>query len=401
MTMLKWIRQEKASNLVLFIHGLNGGGDTWNYSDEVSFPKLLKSDEDLASFDISYFEYFTNFTSKFNVAKGFLRKLFNSTNKIQMNLPVDELSELLVTEIDVNLSEYKNIIFVAHSMGGLVAKSCILKMIKYGRNDNIKGFISLAVPHAGSELASYSSMISSSAQIKDLKVFSDETDSLNREWLASNQTPSSKFIYGTNDLIVNKKSALPIQILAKDSVAVHEDHGTICKPSDTDNNVYKLVKRFILEIDRDNREPLVINDFVDENQYDNEYFVLKMIVADVHDDISNHAKEYYYNAELARNFFTSDRDRAILDGLYRKIKGLYQTQLQSAIANHLTADQLLSAIHKKIEDEDRVALNVLLSDFDNLYKKGMLHQLANKSNRDVIWSADTTLESLNQLRSSQ
>ncbi|MDX5583261.1 ABC-three component system protein, partial [Escherichia coli] len=299
------------------------------------------------------------------------------------------------------LSEYKNIIFVAHSMGGLVAKSCILKMIKYGRNDNIKGFISLAVPHAGSELASYSSMISSSAQIKDLKVFSDETDSLNREWLASNQTPSSKFIYGTNDLIVNKKSALPIQILAKDSVAVHEDHGTICKPSDTDNNVYKLVKRFILEIDRDNREPLVINDFVDENQYDNEYFVLKMIVADVHDDISNHAKEYYYNAELARNFFTSDRDRAILDGLYRKIKGLYQTQFQSAIANHLTSDQLLSAIHKKIEDEDRAALNVLLSDFDNLHKKGMLHQLANKSNRDVIWSADTTLESLNQLRSSQ
>ncbi|HDR1999332.1 TPA: hypothetical protein QCF44_004720, partial [Escherichia coli] len=203
------------------------------------------------------------------------------------------------------------------------------------------------------------------------------------------------------DLIVNKKSALPIQILAKDSVAVHEDHGTICKPSDTDNNVYKLVKRFILEIDRDNREPLVINDFVDENQYDNEYFVLKMIVADVHDDISNHAKEYYYNAELARNFFTSDRDRAILDGLYRKIKGLYQTQFQSAIANHLTSDQLLSAIHKKIEDEDRVALNVLLSDFDNLHKKGMLHQLANKSNRDVIWSADTTLESLNQLRSSQ
>lgn len=399
MTMLKWIRQENSSNLVLFIHGLNGGGDTWNYSDDISFPKLLKSDEELASFDVSYFEYFTNFTSKFNVAKGFLRKLFGSTNKIQMNLPVDELSELLITEIDVNLSEYKNIIFVAHSMGGLVAKSCILKMIKYGRNGNLKGFISLAVPHAGSELASYSSMISSSAQIKDLKVFSNETDSLNREWLASNQTPSSKFIYGTNDSIVNKKSALPIQILAKDSVAVHEDHGTICKPSSAESNVYKLVKRFILEIDRDNREQLSINDFVDENQYDNEYFVLKMIVADVHEDIANHAKEYYYNAELARNFFTSDRDRAILDGLYRKIKGLYQTQFQSTIANHLTSDQLLSAIHKKIEDEDRVALNVLLSDFDNLHKKGMLHQLANKSNRDVIWSADTTLDSLNDLRS--
>jgi hypothetical protein len=32
-----------------------------------------------------------------------------------------------------------------------------------------------------------------------------------------------------------------------------------------------------------------------------------MIVADVHGDISKHAKEYYYNAELARNIFTSDQ----------------------------------------------------------------------------------------------
>lgn len=398
MTMLKWIRQEDSPNLVLFIHGLNGGGETWNYDENISFPKLIKSDDDLTGFDISYFEYFTNFTSKFNVATGIFRKIFGSAKKTQINLPVDELSELLVTELDVNLSKYRNITFVAHSMGGLVAKSCILKMIKYGRNSNLKGFISLAVPHAGSELASYSTMISSSAQIKDLSVFSNETDSLNREWLACNQTPNSKFIYGTNDIVVNKKSALPIQILAKDSVAVHEDHGTICKPSGTENNVYKLVKRFIIEIEMNNREPLVINDFIDEKQYDNEYFVLKMIIADVHNDISNHAKEYYYNAELARNFFTSDRDRAILDGLYRKIKGLYQTQFQSAIANHLTSDQLLSSIHKKIEDEDRIALNVLLTDFDNVYKKGMLHQLANKSNRDVIWSADTTLDSINELR---
>lgn len=399
MTMLKWIRKENASNLVLFIHGLNGGSETWNYSDEISFPTLLNSDADLNNFDISCFEYFTNFTSKFNATRNIFRKFFKSTNKIQINLPVDELAALLVTEIDVNLSEYKNIIFVAHSMGGLVSKSCILKMINYGRNENIKGFISLAVPHAGSELASYSSMISSSAQIKDLTVFSNETDSLNREWLASNKTPNSKFIYGTNDLIVNKKSALPIQILAKDSVAVHEDHGTICKPSSTECNVYKLVKKFIIEIDRDNRDPLPITEFVNGNQYDNEYFVLKMIVADVHDDIANHAKEYYYNAELARNFFTSDHDRAILNGLYRKIKSLYQTQFESAIANNLTSDQLLSAIHKKIEDEDLAALNCLLADIDDLHKKGMLHQLANKLNRDVIWSTETTVESIHQLRS--
>ncbi|WP_432806733.1 ABC-three component system protein, partial [Mesobacillus maritimus] len=32
------------------------------------------------------------------------------------------------------------------------------------------------------------------------------------------------------------------------------------------------------------------------------------------------------------------------------------------------------------------------------HKKGMLHQLANKLDRDIIWSPDTSLDSLNSLR---
>ncbi|EBB2957306.1 hypothetical protein CJR17_07740, partial [Salmonella enterica] len=139
-------------------------------------------------------------------------------------------------------------------------------------------------------------------------------------------------------------------------------------------------------------------EFKDDKQYDNEYFVLKMIIADVHEDITNHAKEYYYNAELARNLFTSDHDRAILDNLYRKIKNLYQTQYQIAISERLSSDQLLAAIHSKIDNEDKNELVSLLASLDNLHKKGMLHQLANKLNRDVIWSPDTTVDSISELR---
>ncbi|HHJ9147839.1 TPA: esterase/lipase family protein, partial [Salmonella enterica subsp. enterica serovar Blockley] len=159
--------------------------------------------------------YFTNFTNFYGKTKNLLRRLFQCTRKKEINLPVSELSELLVTEMDVNLSDYKNVIFVAHSMGGLVAKSCILKMIKYGRANNLAGFISLAVPHSGAGLASVmSAMITSNVQIKDLSVFSNETDALNREWLTIDSLPKSKFVYGTNDTIVAKQSALPIQVLA-------------------------------------------------------------------------------------------------------------------------------------------------------------------------------------------
>lgn len=139
-------------------------------------------------------------------------------------------------------------------------------------------------------------------------------------------------------------------------------------------------------------------DFKDDSQYDKEFFFLKMIIADVHSDIAKHAKEYYYNAELARNVFTSDHDREILGSLYRKIREIYQTQYHDSIANHNTSNQLLASIHKKIEDEDKVKLLSLLNSLDSVHKKGMLHQLANKLDRDVIWSPETSLASLHDLR---
>jgi hypothetical protein len=283
-------------------------------------------------------------------------------------------------------------------MGGLIAKSCIIKMNERDISHNISGFISLAVPHAGSETASWGSMVSSNVQLGDLSVFSRETDSLNRKWVKLSQLPALKFLYGSYDNIVVKQSAIPVQVSAKESIAVQEDHTSVCKPKDRDSNVYLIVKRFALEI---HKKTVLISsqpEFKDDKQYDKEYFVLKMIVADVHSDISNHAKEYYYNAELARNIFTSDRDREVLSGLYRKIREIYQTQYHATIANHYTANQLLAAIHKRIEDEDKAKLLSLLDTLDSVHKKGMLHQLANKLDRDIIWSPDTSLDSLHDLR---
>lgn len=397
--MIDWIKKDNAKNAIIFIHGLKGGSSTWNYNDATSFPNLLAEDEDLSnSFDIACCEYFTNFTNTYGKARNLFARMFKSITKKEINLPVDELSELLVAECQINLSQYNNVIFVAHSMGGLIAKSCILKMIERDIKPNISGFVSLAVPHSGAEVASWGSMISSNVQLGDLSVFSKETDLLNRRWAALVKLPETKYLYGSYDTYVVKQSAIPVQVSAKESIAVQEDHISICKPKDRDENVYLLVKRFALDINKKSSLLLSENEFKDEKQYDKEFFVLKMILADVHSDIANHAKEYYYNAELARNVFTSDRDREILSGLYRKIREIYQTQYHNSIANQSSANHLLASVNKRIEDEDRGKLISLLETLDSVHKKGMLHQLANKLDKDVIWSPETSIDSLGVLK---
>ncbi|HCD3242954.1 TPA: hypothetical protein NBN05_005406, partial [Klebsiella pneumoniae] len=100
----------------------------------------------------------------------------------------------------------------------------IIKMHERDLSHNITGFISLAVPHSGSETASWASMVSSNVQLGDLSVFSKETDSLNRRWVKLPKLPELKFLYGSYDSIVVKASAIPVQVSAKESIAVQEDH---------------------------------------------------------------------------------------------------------------------------------------------------------------------------------
>ena len=399
MSMIEWVKKENKKNLVLFIHGLKGGLDSWEFDHSISFPKLVSEEKDLAEiFDIACFNYFTNFTNAYGHAKSAWRRFFGSTNKLTKNLPVDELSELLITELDITLSEYESIIIIAHSMGGLITKDCILKKVKEDGQRKITGFISLAVPHSGALLAKLPLLISSNAQLVDLNVLSDTTDQLNRAWIKSDNLPMTKYIYGSHDIIVNKKSALPMDSERKNSIAVDEDHFSICKPNSNQTTVFKAVKKYILEIKKNIPEQLEIEDFIDKKQYDNEYFVLKMMIADVHEDITKHAKEYYYNAELARNIFTSDHDREILSKLYRKIRMIYQEEYEFHIANKNNPDQFISKVHARIYKEDKESLDSLLTTLDTVHKKGMLHHLANNKNRDVVWSSSIPLDDLDKLK---
>ncbi|MCZ0927976.1 hypothetical protein L0636_09005 [Halomonas janggokensis] len=395
MSLVHWIKKENKPNLILFVHGLKGGQETWAYNGDVSFPGMLASDPQLVDrYDIACFNYFTTFTSAYGVSKSAFSRLFRSIKKIRKNLPITELAELLRTEFEVNLDGYDKVIVIAHSMGGLVTKACILGHLSENQETAVKGFISLAVPHSGAKIANIGSFVSSNVQLEDLGVLSDAVDQLSRDWLNADNPPPTKYIYGAHDLFVDKKSALAIESQRKDSIAVDEDHSSICKPKSQSETIYKAVVKYIIDLESMWKEPLTVREFQDNSQYDDHYFVLKMVIAEVHEAITGHAKGYFFNAEEARKLFTSDHDKKLLRMLYSKVKEVYQQEYENHIANKTTPDQLVRSVHSKIMSEDEGYLKTALTELDGIHKKGMVHQLANKGDATIVWSRDTKLEDI-------
>ena len=72
---------------------------------------------------------------------------------LQKNIKIEKLSDFLKSSIEVYCSNYENIVLIAHSMGGLISKAYILKDLEEQLNPKVKLFLSLAVPHNGSNWA--------------------------------------------------------------------------------------------------------------------------------------------------------------------------------------------------------------------------------------------------------
>lgn len=396
MSMVEWVRRDKNQSLVVFVHGLTGGMGTWAFDEQISFPTLLASDPRLNGFDIACFNYFTTFTNMYGASKSILTRLFGSLKSFKKNLPIEELGELLKTEFSVNFSKYKNVIIIAHSMGGLISKYCILQQIEHNGRTPVIGFISLAVPHQGAEAASWASLISSNAHIGDLRVLGETIDRLNRSWSQSATKPEVMYVYGAHDIIVKKNSAISTDTSKSAGLAVDEDHIGICKPKNIEQTVYVASVNFIENLSQLSGH-LEKNEFVDNQQYDDQFFVLKLILAEVSEILTGSAKEYFFNAEEARKRFSSDHDRELLQKLYEDIKTLYKLEFDYHIANGTTTTQLVQRVHQKIFDAQDGYLKTTISQLRDSHKMGMIHQLANKPDTKVVWSENTTLNALNAL----
>lgn len=403
--MIEFISKKSgSSHLILFIHGFTGGEDTWSNGNGSSFPELLSGDDQIAvKYDIAQFTYFTkltNFYAKVGNTSKLIKKLFSTSHeKLRKNSSIEEISNLLRTEIRVRLEDYDSLIVIAHSMGGLVTKSAIVKDLKEESLSKVKLFISLAVPHQGATLASYGSLISKNIQIEELQPLNKFIYEINDYWLKTNLRPETKYFYGLNDGIVDKTSAVPADKEVSDIISVDEDHSSITKPLTNNETTYLAVRKLITEFTDD--DPAItsfqIQSLESGEEYNDELFVLKLLAADIHQSSVRNAKEVFLNAEYIRKIFSSDAEQKRLADLYKRIKKVYQGSYSKYVHDGIPNSGLLLAdVHEQILREDKEFLQTLIPFLNAIHKQGMLHQLANNKTESIWWDKNANMEALKE-----
>jgi pimeloyl-ACP methyl ester carboxylesterase len=123
-----------ATRLIIFVHGLGGScygkKSTWG-----NFPKFIF--EEIPDLDVGLYQYETLW-----------RRL-----KFGAQVPLDREANIFAGSLRDELASYRDIVLVGHSMGGLLCKALIARLVHDGRMDlldRIAGLFLLASPQLGS-----------------------------------------------------------------------------------------------------------------------------------------------------------------------------------------------------------------------------------------------------------
>lgn len=401
--MIEFVQRTGKSDLVLFVHGFTGGRETWRHeSDGYFYDHLLENSALRDGYDFAIFEYYSSLLNLFPVADSIRQRIVSLFKSIQpkakKNISISEISNLLAARIRFDLEGYQNIVVIAHSMGGLVTKSYALQELEAGRNCRIKLILSLAVPHLGADLATYGKLLSNNQQIEDLAPLSELCPKLNDAWVKHSDKPVIKYFYGAYDTVVTKQSAIGTDNLEQDIISCDDTHLTICKPSKNGLLVTAAIK-FLVEF-KSHSTPFALQRISGTEQYDDEIFVLKLLLADVHDASVRNSKEFFLNAEYARKLLSSNSDQQKLQSLYDRIRTIYLNSYEQHVAGSdaRNSTTLVSAVHARIIKEDAEFLKVAHPMLQALHKMGMLHQLANDLGNDIWWSEERSRDALKNAR---
>lgn len=242
--MLTFEEKNNRKNLIVFIHGLIGGRDTWVRQDgKKSILTYLKEDKEITDqFDLAVFDYFTKLTDLFQKLSWLTGFFTGHQTKLKKNFPIKDIADILSTDLRIRAANYENIVLVSHSMGGLVAKAHILDDLQETSKSRVMLYISLAVPHNGSNLASLGRMIYSNPQIKGLQPLSEEISGLNQRWVKSIGLPDTYYFQGKADDIVPPNSSEGIDRRTISPIYSDDDHFSIVTPG-VDSSVLAAVRQ--------------------------------------------------------------------------------------------------------------------------------------------------------------
>lgn len=244
--MLEWIRGRKKLSkrlgreakshghkqapAVIFVHGLGSSPErSW-----ASMIALCETDPSLQDYSFDCYSYPTT-------------KLFVWPMRRAPRL--HELAKGLATEIRLRHFNREQLIFICHSMGGLIVRQYMVECARNKKSNYIDRTLLLATPNSGATLAAVGKNLSSrNSHIKLLAPFSEELERLNDDWarLSMENSTTIKYVAGGADMIVSEPSAKGMAGRELDDMLIGYDHETIISGSNHSDLNYLLIKEFIL-----------------------------------------------------------------------------------------------------------------------------------------------------------
>jgi hypothetical protein len=208
-------RHEGKQKLIVFIHGYRSGGEeAWTNSENGTFwPELVAQDPLFNGYDIYIYDYFTEFSGRQASIHGISSQL-----------------EVAVTV--QGLLNYSELLFVGHSMGGIVIRDLLNNNEDIARNTTAT--VTYASPYEGASLASIASYLTRSPQPIDLADGENSyLDVVNSQWLRFNGDIPSFCAYEletTNGVIVVSRDSATQGCNQIPQFPVQTDHSNIVKP---------------------------------------------------------------------------------------------------------------------------------------------------------------------------
>lgn len=169
------------------------------------------------------------------------------------------------------------VVFVAHSMGGIVSKQLLLKAEHSVRShwtllaDSAKGIAFIATPHSGSNLANFAKFASlvlrtnehvdelraHESHLRDLHAwfrgFYDRKGLVCRTWCERREVRANISFLGIQIpkgfIVVDATSAEP-NLPGEEAIPLDEDHISICKPQSRSSQIYVGLLRWLDESEK-------------------------------------------------------------------------------------------------------------------------------------------------------
>lgn len=241
----KWIQKINNPEVsVVFVHGfLSNGQDCWtNAQSNAYWPDLLKNEPDFNEIGIYVYTYQTDFFSG-NYTLGDV---------------VDDLKERLTLD---QVTNSKKLVFVCHSMGGIVARKLLVSREHDFQQKNI-GLFFVASPSLGSD---YANWLKPLAQLMNHSQADVLRFSQNNQWL-NDLNKDFKNLLGSNRLIIHGKEIIEDKFIILTKWFIHKqvvepfsgalyfpepyklpasDHFSIAKPENSNAMQHRLLVQFI------------------------------------------------------------------------------------------------------------------------------------------------------------